>query len=105
MRLISDKEFIDFIFSQPKEKEVKMKEHYSKDPCGCLMVQYGRTFTQENFYCGFSFMAIEGSSQDLATLNRSIFEYTSIDKPPKNYGEAQEFLNKQVWAKKLINNL
>ena len=39
---LDPKDFFDWIKQQDDDKPVNMKEATSKDPCGCLLVQYGR---------------------------------------------------------------
>lgn len=39
---LDHKDFFDWIRQQPDDKPVNMREASNKDPCGCLLVQYGR---------------------------------------------------------------
>jgi len=39
---LDPKEFIDWIKKQPDDKQVNMRECFRDDPCGCLLVQFGK---------------------------------------------------------------
>jgi len=54
-KVVTKQEIVDYVFSQPREREVKMKENFSKEGCGCVMVQYGKErLGMKNFECGFA---------------------------------------------------
>ena len=54
MKKVTTQEIVDFIFAQPRDRKVEMKEASSCDSCGCLMVQYGKEELkiEESFVCG-----------------------------------------------------
>jgi hypothetical protein len=53
MKIITTEEMLDFIFSQPPEKVVDWMENESSEPCGCLMVQFGRDNQLEFDSCSY----------------------------------------------------
>lgn len=67
MKLISRKEFVDWIMEQPDDRPVDMGSSFSSDTsCGCLMVQYGREVLRMNNYfsCGFSRFIARADDED-----------------------------------------
>ena len=42
MKIVTKKEFVNWIKEQPDDRLVDMMETCSDQPCGCVMVQYGK---------------------------------------------------------------
>jgi hypothetical protein len=62
MKRVKIKEFHDWIESQPDDRNVDMRECLDNDPCGCVMVQYGRHNGFPEFeWCGSVSWMFSGS--------------------------------------------
>jgi len=108
MRKITKQDLISFIFNQPAEKEVKMGENYFSDKCGCIGVQYVREklFQVAKIALGCGMNVVENSKgETLMTLEgESFFDFVPSGNlsSVRTYGEIQEFLKTQGWAKSFI---
>ncbi len=100
MKTISDKEFLDFIFSQPRENKVNMKQTTSDSDCGCLMVQYGiKVLKGKSVYAGFSLIQTEKNE---FWLNRPVYHFTPDMESCFTYGEIQDYLKEKDWVKEAL---
>lgn len=111
MKTIKKQDLISFIFSQPSEKEVNMSENYFSDNCGCLGIQY----VHEKFPqvaeialgCGFTIVDND-EGKTLMKLEEDItfFDFTPAQGINRifSYGEIQEHLKEQGWAKPFLKN-
>jgi len=79
MKTISTKEILDFVRAQPDDKMVNMTESLNSDPCGCVMVQYGRE-NNIDFDCCLarSFYRNKSFENPIAFLEDSIFYILGI---------------------------
>jgi len=101
MKKVTTQNLVDFIFAQPRDRKVKMEEASSHDPCGCLMVQYGKEELKikESFTCGLdNWTTTHGSSEfqmDYDTIGSFGLnlgeEYT--------YGEVQDIFTQNGFMK------
>lgn len=93
---LDPKDFFDWIKQQDDDKPVNMKEATSKDPCGCLLVQYGRHLNLKFTLVGYDTI---GFSEDEG-YNRFLdpdalvwfFIIDAINKDIKTFKEAKELL-------------
>jgi hypothetical protein len=100
MKTISDKEFLDFIFSQPRENKFDMQQTTSDSDCGCLMVQYGiKHLKGDRIYAGFDLIRVDDKE---FWLNKSIFHFTPDMQNCFTYGEIQDYLKEKDWVKEIL---
>jgi hypothetical protein len=94
MKTISHQEFLDFIFAQPREREINMGQNiaYPED-CGCMMVHYGREKgLKGKILCGFRDIS-ESGKIGAFLLEESITNYFPINDWGKyTYGEIQDYI-------------
>ena len=50
---VTQKDIVDFIFSQPDDKVADLSQNLCEEECGCLMVHYGRAQNWEFLGCSF----------------------------------------------------
>lgn len=49
MRIVTKKEFVDFVLSQPDDREVNWDQYIAgPNKCGCPMLQYAREVLKDN---------------------------------------------------------
>jgi hypothetical protein len=92
---VSHSEFLNFIFSQPRDKMVDMSQGIGNDDmCGCLMVQFARSKGMVgNIHCGYQ--TIETNRTPKFKLEKPIFHYFPRNCKgwdSYNYGEIQDYL-------------
>lgn len=114
MKEVTTKEFLEFIFSQPRDKEVNMDQYESQDSCGCLAVQY----TKKNFPHLTEF-SCSGDDVSKIDINYSLRPHWRLSGLPEirtnffsfvpnnsidiyTYGELQDYLKTVEWAIPLI---
>lgn len=68
-RFFSHEAFVRWITEQPDDQPVNMKQTYIDDPCGCLLVQFGRLLpdVSSSFGAGYSNIGPIRSDNRLAT--------------------------------------
>lgn len=101
MKKITKQEVIDFIKSQPNDREVNMQGSNSDHECGCVMVHYGKdVLNMGNVSCGYyDFISFseDGSGHSVdATLEESIDSIVGDSvwrqKGEITYGEVKELM-------------
>jgi hypothetical protein len=96
---VSHQEFLNFIFSQPREREINMGQNMAyPDDCGCMMVHYGRANGLEGLIvCGFRDIGESGEEIGTFSLEKSIKNYfPTNDWGRYTYGEIQDFCSKKL---------
>jgi len=93
-KTISQKEIINFVFGQPRERRVEMGEFRSNSQCGCVMVQYGKEILglKEYFSCGSGSIGGEYSIDG----PHGIFTLLGIGSNSYSYGEIQDILTARI---------
>ncbi len=56
---ITKQQMVDFIFSQPDEREVDMVQAHPEASCGCVMVHYGKEHNIPFSFCGTSAFSVK----------------------------------------------
>lgn len=94
IKTITEQEIIDFIKSQPDDRKLNLVDNYSGDPCGCVMVQYGKDVLkiQENFACCYRYitLVVGQEEQHVASLDKHIVDIigkANWNSLPDTYGE------------------
>lgn len=96
--IVTEKQLIDFIYAQPKDRAVNFSESSSQSECGCVMVQFGKEELKIEKYFKCDFDSFIGTKFVLDKKARNIIiNFLTIDseKELKNYGELQKVLDKQ----------
>lgn len=91
-QIVSHQEIIDFIFSQPREKEIFMWESIANndETCGCLLVQLARhKGVKGRITAGFNTF---GNQIKEFRLEKSLREYVPFFGERLTYGELQDYL-------------
>lgn len=74
MTIIPFQELVDFIQSQPDDKEINMDESTTTDKCGCILVQFARAkHITRRGGVGFSHMPDHWVNGDCEKLIRKAF--------------------------------
>lgn len=101
MKKISHKQFLSFIFSQPRERKIKMFENIveSDSECGCMMVHLARNKGfKGKILAGHKIVMLENETGGL-TLEKTVIDYFPYERSGFNirltYGEVQDFLIKK----------
>jgi hypothetical protein len=101
MKNVTKQEVIDFIKSQPDDREVDMQQSNSDYKCGCVMVHYAQdVLNKKDVSCGYyDFISFfeDGSGHSVdATLEESIDRIVGKvvwEKEPKTtYGRIKELM-------------
>lgn len=97
--IISHQEFLDFIFSQPRERKINMAENVvdNDSDCGCMMVHFARHKGLTGDICaGYRSIVLAGEEDDRFVLERAIMYYFPHHRNGfcihLTYGEVQDFL-------------
>lgn len=94
MITVTKESFQDWIRKQPDERPVDMGQNYCDEPCGCVMVHYGKDKGWKFRGCGTKSWCVE-DGEDIAEfeeghLNKMI-KRGSINRS-KTYGELKKDL-------------
>jgi len=93
---LDPKDFFDWIRQQPDDRSVNMKEANNKNPCGCLLVQYGRHLNLNFTLVGYDTIGFGCNGEDVhefyAHGHVSDFIKSSLQKEIKTFKEAKELL-------------
>ena len=94
---VTEKEMIDFIMAQPRDRPLNMYDNYTDDKCGCVMVHYGQAKGFEFDGCGYNEWEKEYEDDNpivVAKLANDRLYYDFVKNSTKTYGEAQDKLKK-----------
>ena len=85
-------ELKEFALSQPDDREVRMNEDKSSDPCGCLMVHFAKDVL--NFSGEFTCATCLIHGEDgMVCLSDSIFSLIPNNwENIKNYGDLKKYM-------------
>lgn len=86
-------DLVEFIHSQPDDKAINMDESVSTQPCGCLLVHYGRSLNLKEFDCGSSCIVSYQLEIDFGH-EVQLFIHHLMDEMPTNYKQVKEALAK-----------
>ena len=92
---LDPKDFFDWIKQQDDDKPVNMKEATSKDPCGCLLVQYGRHLNLNFTLVGYDTIGfIDEGYHKFLDPDMSVWDLiiASLNNNIKTFKEAKELL-------------
>lgn len=94
---VTEKEMIDFIMAQPRDRPLNMYDNYANDKCGCVMVHYGQEKGFDFHGCGcnaWEKLDKANNSIIVAKLANNRLYYDFVKGSTKSYGEAQDKLKK-----------
>ena len=79
-----------FIQAQPDDRPVDMLQNHSEQPCGCVMVHYGRQFIDEPFVAGYATLRVQTSHNIMYKLDHDAQVFMSgiiFQREAKTYGD------------------
>lgn len=72
MITVTKQEIVDFINGQPQSRPVDMRENFFDEPCGCVMVHYGKEMLKfDKFGCGYKTWHPLDSFEKIAEISDS----------------------------------
>lgn len=87
--MITTREILDFINSQPDDRRVNMSHNSYNDSCRCVMVHYGKDILGlSEFECGWSNIDSGKCTYYLEERIDKIINFHGIR--PVNYGEVKQ---------------
>lgn len=93
---VTEKEIIDFIMAQPRDRPLNMNDNFTSDECGCIMVHYGKARGFKFNWCGYNIwgkMTKDSKVITVAALANGRYYNDFAEESHKTYGEVQEYLN------------
>lgn len=100
--IVYHQEFLDFIFSQPREREINMAENVvtNDSDCGCMMVHFARNKgLTGGIHAGYYSISLAEDEEDRFVLDREIKYYFPHHRNGfaihLTYGEVQDFLTEK----------
>jgi len=95
MTTIPFQELVDFIQSQPDDKEINMKQNMGCEDCGCILVQFARSKELPHISCGWTILAHQTQIDD--TDNRcSNFIKAAFRAKLTTFRQAKELLSRHL---------
>lgn len=97
MKTISHQEFLNFIFSQPRDRKINMQENVADDSqCGCMMIHLARNKGLSGLLCaGYQGIGHSDGENEII-LDRNIITYFPHEKNgfdiSTTYGDVQDYL-------------
>lgn len=100
MKIIPHQEFLNFIFSQPRERKIEMSENFVENDsdCGCMMIHLARNNGLSGMICADFVEVWPGDGGNTLTLEKGIKDYFPYEingfEISLTYGEVQDYLIK-----------
>jgi hypothetical protein len=103
---VTKQQIVDFINVQPASRPVNMRQNYSRDLCGCIMVHYGKEVLKiDDFGCGYNDWSDAIGNEHYAKIVDEENDITIVDIvgdwrrsgiPMRNYGDLQKIVGGQM---------
>jgi len=95
MTTIPFQELVDFIQSQPDDKDIEMRNNSSSDNCGCILVQFAQKKELPHIACGWTILAHQTQIDDTDDLC-SNFIKAAFRAKLTTFRQAKELLSRHL---------